>query len=136
MKVNAYLMFDGNCEAAFKFYEKAVGAKTVVKMTFGDTPMAGEVPPDWKSKWVHARMQVGDQVVMASDAPPGRYEAPKGMSINLSFEQPAEADRIFKALSDGAKVTMPIQETFWAQRFGMLVDKFGVPWMVNCEKQH
>ncbi len=136
MKVNAYLMFDGNCEAAFKFYEKAVGAKTVVKMTFGDTPMAGEMPADWRGKWVHARMQVGDQVVMASDAPPGRYEAPKGMSINLSFEQPTEADRIFKALSDGAKVTMPIQETFWAQRFGMLVDKFGVPWMVNCEKHH
>ena len=92
-------------------------------------------PPELLNKIMHARMSIGDQVVMASDSPADRFNKPQGFDLNLSVEKPEEADRIFKALSEGAQITMPIAETFWAQRFGVLVDKFGTPWMVNCEKK-
>ena len=83
---------------------------------------------------MHARMSVGDKMLMASDAPPDRYEAMKGIMVTLGIDDPGEAERIFRALSERATIQMPIQKTFWAERFGMLVDKFGTPWMVNCEK--
>ena len=83
---------------------------------------------------MHARMTVGDKMLMASDAPPDRYEAMKGIMVTLGIDEPGEAERIFHALSENGTVQMPIQETFWARRFGMLVDQFGTPWMVNCEK--
>ena len=133
MEMNPYLGFNGNCEAAFKFYEKALGGKIVAMITYAETPMAAEMPADWRGKIVHARMTVGDRVLMGSDAPPDRYHQAAGMSVCFSVDQPVEAERVFKALSDGAKVEMPIAETFWAQRFGMLTDRFGVPWMINCE---
>jgi PhnB protein len=77
---------------------------------------------------------VGDKALMGGDSPPDRYEQPKGFSVSLGFDNPAEAERVFKALSQNGTVKMPIQETFWALRFGMLVDQFGIPWMVNCDK--
>jgi PhnB protein len=83
---------------------------------------------------IHARMTIGDQVLMASDAPPGRYEKQGGFSINIGVTDPAEAERIYRALVENGTEIMPIAETFWAVRFGMLVDRFGIPWMVNCEK--
>jgi PhnB protein len=134
MKMNPYLGFNGNCEAAFRFYEKVLGGKVVAMMKYADTPMAEQTSADFKSKIVHARMLLGDDVLMGSDAPPDRYEAAKGINITLGVEQPAEAERLFAALSEGGAITMPIQETFWAQRFGMCIDRFGTPWMINCEK--
>lgn len=134
MEMNPYLGFNGNCQAAFKFYEAALGGKIVAMITYAETPMAAEMPADWRGKIIHARMTVGDRVLMGSDAPPDRYQQAAGMSVCFSLDQPAEAERVFKALSDGAKVEMPIAETFWAQRFGMLTDRFGVPWMINCER--
>jgi PhnB protein len=134
MKTNPYLSFNGNCADAFRFYEKVLGGKISALMTWADTPMAKEVPAETRSQIVHARMQVDDTVLMGGDAPPGRYEAPKGITVTITVEQPAEADRIFAALSEGGTVTMPIQETFWAQRFGMFTDRYGTPWMINCEK--
>ena len=80
------------------------------------------------------RLTVGDQVMMGSDAPPGRYEEPKGFSVSVQIKDPAEAERIFQALAENGKVQMPIQQTFWAARFGMLMDQFGIPWMINCEQ--
>jgi PhnB protein len=103
-------------------------------MTHDGTPMADQVPAEWKNKIIHARMTVGDQVLMASDAPPNDYSKPKGFSINIGVKDPTDAERIFHALADGGTVQMPIAETFWAIRFGMLTDRFGTPWMVNCEK--
>ena len=82
---------------------------------------------------MHASLSVGDEVLMGSDAPPDRFEASKGISVSLNVKTPAEAERVFAALSDQGQVQMPLQQTFWAARFGMLVDQFGVPWMVNCE---
>ncbi|HEV8679225.1 MAG TPA: VOC family protein [Stellaceae bacterium] len=135
MQVNPYLMFDGQCEAAFKFYAEVLGGKIEAMMTHEGSPMEAQVSPEWHKKIMHARLSIGDEVLMASDAPPDHYEPMKGFSVTLSIDSPAEAERVFRALSAGAKaVTMPIQETFWAQRFGMLTDKFGTPWMINCEK--
>ena len=134
MDLNTYLMFDGTCEAAFKFYEKALGGKIVAKMTYGDMPGNPEMLKDSKNRIAHARIQVGDKLLMGSDAPPGRFEPAKGFNVNISVKDPAEADRLFATLSEKGNITMPIQETFWAHRFGMLVDQFGTPWMVNCEK--
>jgi PhnB protein len=135
MKINAYLHFDGRCEAAFKFYEQCLGGKIVFKMTFGESPMAGQSPPGWRDKIMHARLLVKDQVLMGSDAPPGRYESPKGFSVSLNLTDAVEAERIFNALLEKGTVVMPLQETFWAERFGMLSDQFGIPWMINCEKE-
>jgi PhnB protein len=134
MQMNNYLFFNGNCEAAFKFYEKCLGGKIEAMMTHEGTPAASNVPPDWAKKILHARLVVGDAVLMASDAPPEHYSKPQGFSININVTDPAEAERLFKALSESGNVTMPIAETFWAVRFGMFTDKFGIPWMVNCEK--
>jgi PhnB protein len=135
MKINAYLHFDGRCEAAFKFYEQCLGGKIVFKMTYGESPMAGQSPPGWRDKIMHARLIVKDQVLMGADAPPERYEAPKGFSMSLNLNDPAEAERIFSALVEKGTVVMPLQKTFWAERFGMLSDQFGIPWMINCEKE-
>jgi PhnB protein len=134
MQLNPYLTFNGQCEAAFKFYEKALGGKIEVMMTYGGSPMAEQTRSEWRNKIMHARLSVGDNMLMASDAPPDRYEAMKGIMVTLGIDDPGEAERIFHALSENGTVQMPIQETFWARRFGMLVDQFGTPWMVNCEK--
>jgi PhnB protein len=130
-----YLHFDGNCEEAVNFYAATLGGKIIMMLKPEDTPAGPECAPEFKSKIMHARMTIGDSVLMASDCPPGRYDVPKGMSVNISVDSPAEADRIYAALAEGGKETMPIEETFWAQRFGMCIDRFGTPWMVNCEKR-
>jgi PhnB protein len=135
MQLNPYLFFDGKCEAAFKFYEKAIGGKIEAMMTHEGTPAESQVPAEWKKKIIHARMRVGDVLLMASDAPPPHREAMSGFSVNLGVDTPAEAERVFKALAQNGTIRMPIAETFWAHRFGMLVDQFGTPWMINCEKK-
>ncbi len=134
MQLNPYLTFNGKCEAAFKFYEQCLRGKIEIMMTHGDSPMAQQVPSEWRNKIIHARLTIGDNVLMGSDAPPERYEEMKGFSVSLSVDDPAEAERIFNALVANGTVRMPLQKTFWAVRFGMLVDQFGVPWMVNCEQ--
>jgi len=133
-EVNAYLVFNGDCEAAFEFYEKCLGGKIEMAMTHGDSPMSEQVPAEWRKKIMHARMTVGNTVLMGSDAPPDHYEEPKGFSLSLGIKDPAEAERLFNELSAGGKVQMPLQQTFWAAKFGMLVDRFGIPWMINCEQ--
>ncbi len=101
-------------------------------MPHAGSPAKQQVPAEWRNKILHARLMVGDQMLLGSDCPPDRYFQPKGFSVSLIVNDPAEADRIFQALEGGGKVEMPIQKTFWATRFGMLVDRFGIPWMVNC----
>ena len=134
MQVNPYLTFDGQCEAAFEFYAKVLGGKIETMMTYGSSPMAEQTPPGWRNKIMHARLTVGDKMLMASDAPPDRYEAMKGFMVTLEIGDPSEAERLFHVPSENGTVQMPIQETFWARRFGMLVDQFGTPWIINCEK--
>jgi len=136
MQINPYLLFTGQCEEAFKFYEKLLGGKIEVMMPHAGTPAESQVPPEWKKKILHARMTAPGGVLMGSDAPPGRQAKPQGFSVSISVDNPAEAERIYDSLAEGATaVTMPIQETFWARRFAMLTDRFGIPWMINCEKE-
>ncbi|MGH6816482.1 MAG: VOC family protein [Hyphomicrobiaceae bacterium] len=134
MQLNTYLAFDGQCQAAFKFYEQVLGGRIIMMLTHGETPACTHVPSEWHSKIMHARLVVGDRVLMGSDAPPGRFEPPKGFHVQIGVRDPAEAERIFNRLAQDGKIAMPLQETFWAAKFGMLVDRFGIPWMVNCEK--
>jgi PhnB protein len=134
MQLNPYLFFNGKCEAAFRFYEKVLGGKIVAMMTHDQTPIADQVAPEMRKAIIHARLTVGDKVIMGSDAPPDRYDAAKGFSVTVGVEEPAEAERIFAALSKDGTIRMPMEETFWAHRFGMLVDQYGIPWMINCEK--
>ena len=138
MQWNPYLGFNGNCQEAFKYYERVLGGKIIMMMTHADMPAEaqGQTPPGWKNKIMHARLVVGDQVLMGSDAPPDNFENTQGMSVALQIDDPNEAERIFAALADNGTVRMPIQPTFWATRFGMLTDRFGIPWMVNCEKKN
>jgi PhnB protein len=134
MQINPYLAFNGQCEAAFKFYAQCLGGKIIAMIPHADSPAPDHVPADWRDKIMHARLLAGDQVLMGFDAPPSCYKTPQGFSVSLNISAPEEADRVFAALSAGGEVGMPIQETFWAVRFGMFVDQFGIPWMVNCEK--
>ena len=134
MQLNPYLTFNGQCEAAFKFYEQCLDGKIVAMVTHAGTPAEGQVPAEWRNKILHARLAVGNEVLMGSDAPPERYEKSQGFSVTLGVDDPAQAERMFKALGEKGTVQMPIQETFWAVRFGMLIDRFGIPWMINCEK--
>jgi PhnB protein len=133
MRVNPYLLFNGRCREAFTFYAECLGGKIEAMLPHAGTPGEGHVPPEWREKIMHARLSLDEDVIMGSDAPPGHFEQPKGFSVTIQLTDPAEADRVFQRLSDGATVTMPIQQTFWAKRFGMLVDRFGTPWMVNCQ---
>ena len=134
MKLYPYLTFNGQCEAAFKSYERCLGGKIETMMTHAGTPAEEHVPSEWREKILHARLRAGDEVLMGSDAPPNHYEEPTGFSVSLQVKDPAEAERIFHALAENGTVRMPIQKTFWAVRFGMLVDQFAIPWMVNCEQ--
>lgn len=136
MHISPYLNFNGNCGEAMKFYEEVLGGKIAFNQTFEGTPAAEYVPPDFKDKVMHATLQVGTFTIMASDAPPDRYAPPQGFHVSIALADVAESERIFAALSAGGQIEMPLQETFWASRFGMLTDKFGIGWMVNCEKQH
>ena len=134
MQLNPYLVFNGQCETAFKFYEQSLGGKIEAMIPHAGTPAEQHVSAEWRDKIMHARLNVNGEVLMGSDAPPEHYKAPQGFSVSVQFKDVKEAERVFNALADGGKVNMPLQQTFWAARFGMLVDRFGVPWMINCEQ--
>lgn len=134
MQLNTYLHFNGNCDEAFKFYEQVLGGKIEMRSSYGDSPAGAQSPEAMKNKVIHARIRIGDTLVMGSDTPPERFDKPQGFSLSLRTPDAAGADKLFAALGAGGEVRAPIMETFFAHRFGMLVDKFGVPWMVLCEK--
>jgi PhnB protein len=133
MRLNPHLSFDGQCESAFKFYEKCLGGKILMMMTYGDSPMAEQTPPEWGKKIIHAGLALDDYVLTGSDAME-RYQKPQGFSVMLHVGAATEADRIFRSLAEKGAVQLPLQETFWALRFGELVDQFGTPWTINCGK--
>ncbi|HZQ53816.1 MAG TPA: VOC family protein [Bryobacteraceae bacterium] len=133
-QLNPYLNFNGQCEAAFKFYEQCFGGKDLMLMKFGESPMAGDTPPEWRDKIMHAHLNIGQSALLGSDAPPDRFQKPQGFYVSYSLNDPAEAERVFKTLSENGQVQMPLQQTFWAVRFGMVADRFGIQWMINCEK--
>jgi PhnB protein len=137
MQIEPYLTFNGNCEQALEFYAQCLGGKVQFMQRYGGSPMDNaELPADWKNKVMHATVEAEGQRFMASDAMPGQpFGGYSGISMSLNIpKDSARAKRVFEALAAGGQVQMPFGKTFWAEGgFGMLTDKFGVPWMVNCE---
>jgi len=134
MRLNPYLIFDGCCEEAFRFYEKCLPGKIVMMMRYGDSPLWKQTTPESCQKIIHATFAFGEHILQGADAVPQNYCKPQGIAVMLSVDSVTEANRIFCALSEHGCVQMPLQESFWALRFGQLVDRFGVPWTINCGK--
>ena len=132
MKMNPYLSFKGDCEAAFKYYEQHLGGEMGAIFRYGGTPLSGSVPEDWPDKVMHGSITIGGQTLQAADVAPGSYESPQGFSLTLQITSAIDAERMFEALADGGQVRLPLEKTFWAERFGMVIDRFGVPWIINC----
>ena len=127
MKLNPYLSFDGRCREAFQFYEKALGGKISFLQTYGDSQMAESVPPEEQGRVMHVTLQIGDQVLQGADAPPAHFTKPAGFSVATHFDDVDAGRRAFNALAQDGKVMVPFQQTFWAGRFGMVIDRFGTP---------
>lgn len=133
MQINPYLSFKGDCEAAFTFYAQCLDGRLGAIFRYAGTPLAGDVPAGWSNKVMHANLTLGDLALMGGDVAPDRYEEPKGFSLSIQIKSPADAERIFHDLAKDGRVVMPLEKTFWAERFGMVVDRFGIPWLINCE---
>jgi len=130
VKPSINLSFDGQCEAAFTFYERCFGGKITLMLKWADSPIANDAPPGWGAKILHASLLLGDVVIAGADTL--AYEHPGGFSVLLGVSDPKEAERVFAELAEGGTVTVPLQETFWALRYGWVTDRFGIPWTVNC----
>jgi len=138
MLVQPYLSFEGRCEEAIEFYRRAVGAEVQMLMRFKDSPEPapeGKVAPGSENKVLHAAFKIGESIVMASDGYNRGDATFTGFGLALSVKDAAAADKVFAGLSDGGQVTMPLGQTFWSPRFGMVTDRFGVCWMVNVVTQ-
>ena len=133
MKANTYIFFDSNCREAFAFYEK-LGIGTVQDMmTNKDAPEGQQYDPARADNIMHGSLKIGDVLLMASDMPKDWYKKPEGYNIHLTARDIPEAERLFAALSEGGTVQMPLEKTFWAERFGAVVDRFNIPWMVSVD---
>ena len=131
MKLTAYLNFNGDCREAFTLYQKTLGGTITTMATWGDSPAAEHVPPEARDTIIHASLELDNgAMIMASDTPGEMYEKPTGSSVCIDVDDEAAADRVFAALSEGGTVKMPMEKTFFADRFGMAIDRFGIPWMV------
>ena len=130
------LSFNGDCEAAFKLYERLLGAKAEFVITWGASPLADDVPPDWHNKMLFARLRARHMTLLGGDIPPASYRRPAGLTLCLSGDDEAEAERLFAALAEGGTVQMALQSTFFATRYGVVVDRFGIPWEIRCRNTH
>jgi len=132
MKLNPYLAFDGRCREAFDFYQKTFGGQISFIQTIGESPMASSMPPESHGRVMHVTLQIGDQVLQGADAPPGQFTKPAGFCVALHFDDVVDGQRVFDALAQKGMVQMAFQATFWAKGFGMLIDQFDTPWIVNA----
>ncbi|MBI3228799.1 MAG: VOC family protein [Burkholderiales bacterium] len=137
MQMTPYLSFNGNCEAAFNYYTEHLGGQIQEFHRYGNSPMAEQVPAEFHKRVMHVRLSLSNgQMLMASDAMPGQpFDEMKGIQLALNVDSVAEAEKMFNALAVNGNVTMPLQKTFWAERFAMLIDQFGTPWMINLDQQ-
>ena len=133
MQMQPYVNFKGQCEAAFRFYERCLGGQLGPIFRYAGTSMANQVPADWQDKVMHASVGIGGQELMGADVVPERYEVPRGFSLSLHMTSTTEAERIFAMMATDGTVEMPLEKTFWAARFGVVVDQFGIRWLINCE---
>jgi PhnB protein len=134
MRFSSHLIFDGQCRAAFEFYAGILDAKIITMLPFGDSPLADKVPADWQGKILHATLEVGPYTLLGSDAFPNGYVSPRGFSVTLGVDGFAQTKKVFDSLADAGRILLPLQRTFWSGGFGMLIDRFGIPWEINCEQ--
>jgi PhnB protein len=133
MNVHPYVQFGGRCKEAFDYYVQHLGATDPVLMPYRGSPAEDMAPPEWRDKIMHGSLKLGAATLMGSDGRPGAAPGMQGCSLTLAVDTPEQAERMFDALAQGGTVTMPLAPSFFAQRFGMLTDQFGVAWMVICE---
>ena len=134
MQIAPYLHFNGDCAEAIRFYADLLGGEIEMMMKFSEAPPMDNLPAEWQDKVMHAQMKApAGLVLMGTDAPPAYRKTPQGFAVSLSVDSPGEAERVYTALADRAQaVSMKLQKTFFAEKFGMLTDRFGIPWIVNC----
>jgi len=133
MQMITYVNFPGSCEEAFRFYEVSLRGRLGEIFRYAGSPMADQVSADWQDKVMHGSVTVGENLLMGADVVPDRYEQPQGFSLSLQLDDTTEAERMFRELSERGRVVMPLEQTFWAARFGVVVDRFGIPWTINCD---
>jgi PhnB protein len=133
MSLTTQVSFDGNCAEALHFYAATFGGHDVFLMTWAVSPMAAQAPAGWEDKILYGRVSIGAYELLGGDAPPGSYRKPQGMTLHYGPKDIADAQRIFAALSEGGTVILPLRETFWSKAYGIVTDRFGVPWELNCE---
>ena len=133
MKITPYLNFNGSCAKAFAFYARVLNGTVTFMMTWGESPAAEQTPREAHGLVMHATLTVGDTILMAADALPGQYEPPQGMNVSLQLEDATEAKRVFDELVQQGLIKVPFASTFWSPGFGMCIDQFGIPWMINTE---
>lgn len=126
------LAFDGRCEAAFRHYERCLDARITFLLPWGKSPMAADAPPDWSTKILHGTIAIGDVEFSGGDMPPDQYDPPRGFEIQLNIDEAASAARAFQMLAENGTVKMPLQQTFFAKRFGIVIDQFGISWSISC----
>lgn len=136
MQIIPHLNFNGQCREAFETYAKVLGGEIIYMGTYAEMPGADQFPPEMQKLIMHTTIKLGDFMIMGADSPPDRFEKAQGLWVSINVKDTAEAERIFKALSDGGNVMMDFQQTFWSPGFGMFTDRFGTPWMVNTEGPH
>jgi PhnB protein len=136
MNLNTHvgLSFNGQCEAAFKFYERCFNGTITFMLRWGESPMAQDAPPEWREKVLHATLMIGDTRLSGGDILPATYEPPRGFSIVLGVKDPVDTERLFHALAENGTVRAPLQKTFWSLRYGAVTDQFGIPWELNCQQ--
>jgi PhnB protein len=132
MRISCHIHFDGQCEEAFRTYQNVLGGRLETMLRFGDSPLGAQVPPEWQSRILHATLVLGEYELLGSDVFPGQSGRKQGYSVTISLSDPENAKSIFDALADGGSILMPLQPTFWATGFGVITDKFGVSWEINC----
>jgi PhnB protein len=135
MRLSVHLTFAGQCEEAFKFYERCLAGTGLALFKYGDAPGAEQLSPEWRGKIVHASPTIGDALLAGADVRAEDYESPRGFYVLLGIREVVEAERVFHALAEGGAVRMPLQKTFWSPCFGVVVDRFGTPWEVSAEPQ-
>jgi PhnB protein len=134
MRTSVHLNFDGNCSQAFRHYQRLLGGKIRALLTYGESPIADKVPVEWRERIVHATLELDGMSLMGADVPPESYATPQGFAVVLHVDDVDRGRELFSALSEGGTLRMPFQKTFWSPGYGLLVDRYGVPWEINCEE--
>jgi PhnB protein len=132
LRISTHLIFDGQCREAFVAYQRILGGTLATLLTFGESPLAASVDAKWHARILHATLVIDGAELNGADVLPHDYQRPQGFSVIVNLVDVEPARQVFAALAEGGKVNMPFQSTFWSPGFGVLVDRFGTPWEINC----